>query len=285
MRHYTIKTFGNNGICLALLLFLAQCATKPFQPSTYRALNEWEQKMADTLLLSALDHEALYTLIDTLKPMSSVKFLRFPIAADSLTPKGKIPTIKKVAILDTLESWQRICQALSTPKVSFVIQPFRAADKGMRHLEIYAIRHAVLAKLIIRHRHFFGQYGFTASAHPTTVLATIENEHAYNRWRGYGYLFGYPDHAVDFFVEAGKSQDSTGQFVERQFFHMPVWVGRQGFFTYALPKTPDAIGQIDSAIYRAAVTTLEQYKARRKKWVTTHKLQSKKIRKKINQAL
>jgi hypothetical protein len=49
----------------------------------------------------------------------------------------------------------------------------------------------------------------------------IEYSQSGPRWRGYGYLFGFPLYAVDFFVNAGESEKQTGKFVERDFLSIP----------------------------------------------------------------
>src|SRR5690606_37228258 len=85
-------------------------------------------------------------------------------------------------------------------------------------------------------QNFFGHYGFVPGADPAVVLNTIEYEDTYKRWRGYGYLFGYPPYAVDFFVEAGHRADTSGSFVERDFFALPVHIREDGHFVYAIPK-------------------------------------------------
>ena len=38
-----------------------------------------EKNLIDSIFAKALDHEALYTLLDTLKPISSIKFLQISI--------------------------------------------------------------------------------------------------------------------------------------------------------------------------------------------------------------
>ena len=116
--------------------------------------------------------------------------------------------------------------------------------------------------MITTHTDFFGKWGITATANPATVLAITEYEHKYDRWRSYGYLFGYPDYAVDFFVDAGKSQDSTKEFVKRDFFAIPVYAGDKGHFTYAIPKGYQT-NETDSLIYNKAFQTLLNYKKTR----------------------
>lgn len=168
----------------------------------------------------------------------------------------------------TLESWNRVLGALSTKQLEFVIVPFKQAWDGKRNLQILICRRDLLAKLFEDKSHFFGQWGFTKNSDISTLLTTIEFENRNDRYRGYGYFFGYPDHAVDFFVDASISQEQTEEFVERDFFHLPVAVGTSGYFTYAIPKgyVPN---QIDSSIYRKATTALDYYKSAKGKYVTS----------------
>lgn len=59
-----------------------------------------------------------------------------------------------------------------------------------------------------------------------------------DRWRGYGYLFGYPADAVDFFIEAGLSAEDdseVGPGKDRRFIQIPTHAAESGRFTYAVP--------------------------------------------------
>jgi hypothetical protein len=239
----------------------------------YKKLDAAHKTLADSLLLYALDHEALYTLLDTLKPISSVKMLRFPLAADSTHVAATVPALRNPAYLDTLAMYERVCRALSTSKNQWLLVPFSKPDKGYRNIQIYVVRQQSFEKKIAEYPAFFSQFGISRLSHPAMVITHVENTDTYDRWRGYGYLFGYPGYAVDFFVEAGNQQKETGKFVERQFFHIPVFVAKEGYFTYALPKNVfPAI--IDSTIYGNGVKTLEKYKGLRKKWVQSDKIKT-----------
>jgi len=71
-----------------------------------------------------------------------------------------------------------------------------------------------LANKIGQYSDFFAPYGITPSAHTMEVLMTIEHSQQSHRWRGLGYLFGFPLYGVDFFVAAGEEEQRTGKFVE-----------------------------------------------------------------------
>ncbi|HMO31723.1 MAG TPA: hypothetical protein PKE07_01875 [Lacibacter sp.] len=223
---------------------------------SYKQLNTDERRIADTLLTSAFDHEALYTLADTLKPMSSVKLYRLPIFSTD--------AVQCDSAIKAMQQLQHVVNKLSFGDFAFILNPFEQRDSIYKHLEVYVLRKSRLQSLLRTQSSFYSQLGITENALPATVLAVTEYEGKYNRWRSYGYLFGYPSYAVDFFVTAGKQQDSTGQFVKRDFFHIPVYAGNAGYFTYAVPKGYK-VGTADSLLYKQAKHTLEYYKKVRAK--------------------
>ncbi|MAB28694.1 MAG: hypothetical protein CMJ53_05370, partial [Planctomycetaceae bacterium] len=86
-----------------------------------------------------------------------------------------------------------------------------------------------------------------------------------DRWRGYGHLYGYPDEAVDFFVEAGLAADDGGEMgpgKDREFMQIPTHVAQTGRFTYAVPldHVPTTV---DRALADRAGRILAAYEERR----------------------
>lgn len=74
------------------------------------------------------------------------------------------------------------------------------------------------------------------------------------RWRGYGYLFGFPDEAVGFFVQAGIEGDATQKVVPRD-------------FVYAVPKgAPESA--TDRTLREAAAPIYRKYADRRPRFIT-----------------
>ncbi|WP_295119707.1 hypothetical protein [uncultured Chitinophaga sp.] len=245
---------------LLISLTMAACATTRQLSNT--SLNKEETALADSMLTWALDHEAIYTLLDTLKPISSVKYLQYPVAK-SATAKDGDPVVTHPDSLPALAAkYARICEKLSKGDHRFIMVPFAQAYGHKRMMEIYAVRKSKFAAVLEQHAAFFNQWGFTAASDPAVVLSVIEFEKPYDRNRAYGYFFGYPDYAVDFFIKA--EQDTTVRLVPRDFFAIPVYAGQKGYFTYAMPKGHNP-SQIDSVIFRNAQVTLERYKAARSK--------------------
>lgn len=269
---------------LILLTFalLSSCSTqKAFQKSTDNG--DYDKALADTVLAYALDHEALYSLADTLKPISSVKFLRYAIAKDSTMKDGDAVITTKDSLLQKIEAYQKVCKALSKGDFEFVLLPFERTEKAIRNIEIYVVRKSRLASLLKTYSSFFGQWGFTASTKPAVLLTAVEFETRLDRNRAYGYLFGYPSYAVDFFVESTRKQeaDTAKKLVPRDFFAIPVFAGEKGHFTYAMPKGYQPTNT-DSTIYFKAMATLQKYKAVREKYNTPKGLKAMQLWMKLN---
>jgi hypothetical protein len=258
---------------VATIIFtIAACNTTNHSfNKAFRSMTNAEKVIADSLILNALDHEAIYTLIDTLKPMSSIQFYRLPLLSNN--------TVQKDSAYQVLATLQNIANKLSVADWQFVLQPFERGDSIYKNIELYVFRKSKLQQKIEEQTTFYKTLGITSGASPATVLAITEYEQKYNRWRSYGYLFGYPEYAVDFFVNAGKSQDSTKQFVTRDFFAIPVFASTTGHFTYATPKSykPNVL---DSSLYYNAILSLAKYKRLRVKYVNDNKTNVFKLLKK-----
>ena len=260
----------------ATLFFIAACSsvnrsytrtTKHYFPG-YAHLSNEDRKRSDSLLRVGLDQEALYTLAGRLKPISSLGYsLAYPLAKDSTHQDGdrSVVHVERDSVygkLQELEAWHRIAKALSGNDLTFLVIPFREPYRGKRHLELLVCRNSVVDSILRVHQEFFGQWGFTPGTDPHTLLTAIEFESRGDRFRAYGYLFGYPQHAVDFFVQADKDYKRTGEFVKRDFFHIPTYARPDGHFTYAVPKgyIPTST---DSALYHRGLKILNQYRMSR----------------------
>jgi hypothetical protein len=234
------------------------------------ALSDSDRVFTDRILLEMSDREALYTLADGLKPVSSdVRDLQLRIA----------PTLDSAKLRDLDRLW-RASAALRCGEIGVFVQvftaPWRARDSSvMRSTSLVLYHRSAIQSLIRRHSAFFGQLGVSESADPQAVVGAVENAPRAERWRGYGYLFGYPDEAVDFFVRAGVESDSTKQFVPRDFrrvetVHKYAEV-RDGpkvhsAFVYAVPK---GAGESDGdrALRAAAAPRYVRYLALRSRFI------------------
>lgn len=253
---------------IILTAALNSCSPLSAIKRSYRNMSASEKAVADSIMAYALDHEALYSLQDTLKPMSSIKMYRLPLLS-SHKPQADSGFYALAAL-------QKTVNLLNSGDWQFILNPFERPDSIYKNIELYVVRKSKMASVIAKHQAFYSRLGISPSTNPATVVAITEYENKYDRWRSYGYLFGYPDYAVDFFVTAGKEQDSTKQFVKRDFIHIPVYTGTSGYFTYAVPKGYQP-GNTDSIIYRKALQTLDEYKLLRKKYSNTKGLKAIKL--------
>jgi hypothetical protein len=225
-----------------------------------------ERAMADSLLAAGLDNEPLFTLAGTLKPMSSIPLIQLGTARIDTVPEGS----REVADpdspdLDRIERYQRVANSLSCGPVRMVVAPFRMTQDTVRRLQVNFLHRGLLDAEIARNATFWGQWGFVPGTDPAVVVTVVEYERPYDRFRGYGYLFGYPEHAVTFFVEAAREGDARGELVPREFIQIPVHSRPDARFVYAVP--PGHVPtEADLAIRAEAARVLEEYRARRPRY-------------------
>jgi hypothetical protein len=187
------------------------------------------RERAAELLLKALDGEALYTFVGDLKPMSSGFFsLSFPAAN---------PPAETLALLD--ETRQLISAWRCGEAYYAGLHHFAQQFEGKRYVDGLVIRRSRLEDLLVARSGFFA-----------------------------GYLFGYPDHAVDFFVDAARSQEETGQFVKREFRRIPTFraVDDRSPFVYAVP-VGHVRNEADRRIEDQAAAILAAYRERRARYI------------------
>lgn len=251
-------------------------ALKQSPPS---ASTDW--KLVDSILQVGLDREALYTILGNIKPMSSLVTFSFPIAnADSSAQLSAdiVDSAEDRVYLDSLMKIQRALNSIEIPDLKFVLSPYKSTYSEKRLIQINVIRISSLDSLLKAEERFFGQFGFVPGADPAIVVNTNEYENKYERLRGYGYLFGYPSYAVDFFVQAFHHTDTSGHRAERNFFQIPVHIRDNGSFVYAYPKDHVPTAEIDSAIYHRAEKVLADYRSIRNDYLNADStLQSYKL--------
>lgn len=90
------------------------------------------------------------------------------------------------------------------------------------------------------------------------------------RFGGYGYLFGYPDEAVNFFVAAAAEEEFTGKFVERDFYSAPTVSKSTNGFVWAVPKN-NVETESERMIKNRATRIYNEYRARREKYIGENK--------------
>ena len=229
----------------------------------YSALSAEDKQLADTLIKKVLDNEGLYTVVGSLKPISSVSNLSLKIARkDSLIKGNRNISDVNSADYKKLLQYQRVVSALQFGDLKFVMTPYKVSENGQRLMQINVYRQGLVDSLVNANREFFGQFGYAPGVSGDLLINTTEYEKKYDRFRSYGYLFGYPEHAVTFYVEASIIDDEKGTFVKRDFFQIPVFSGPKGHFVYAYPKGTIP-GTLDEAIKARAEYALRNYEQAR----------------------
>lgn len=254
--------------CIIVVLLITSCSAPRFTVNkAYKKLSTEEKSIADTLIMKALDNEGLYTVLGRLKSMSTVRDLRLSIAQKDSSIKGaaSVTDINSSDLLK-LKKYQRVVNALDFGDLKFIMSPFKISQNGQRYIQINLYRRSLIDSLISVNQSFYGQFGFVSGTQAEILINTTEYESKYDRFRSYGYLFGYPEHAVNFFVDASISNDQTGVFVKRNFFQIPVHSNLKGHFVYAMPLDSKP-GLIDSAIYKRAEHSLNIYRSLRKEYM------------------
>ncbi len=232
----------------------ARCECFPTErlPADLRAKSE-------ALLLKALDSEALYTIIGGLKPLSS-GFASFKFSVE----KPDLAQIDETRRL--LSVWRCGDELYADVQHFAAIYGDEKTKEKIRFAEAIVFNRPALAGKIGQYPDFFAPYGITPNAHPMEVLMTIEHSQQSHRWRGLGYLFGFPHYAVDFFVAAGEEEQRTGKFFERDFYSIPTFVAAERRFVWAVPKGHDERDE-DRAIKSRAALILAEYQKRRARYV------------------
>jgi hypothetical protein len=229
-----------------------------------------DRRLAERILLEFSDREGVYTLAGGLKPISSgVGDLQIRIA----------PTLD-TATLVQLDRLRRVAPALRCGDLGMFVQVFASTfpsrDSSTVRSATVVLYHAQSVRaVIVRHAGFFATLGVTQSTDPRDVVAAVEHARPADRWRGYGHLFGYPDDAVDFFVQAGAEGARTQSVVPRDFRRIETFrkfPERQGgppvlsSFVYAVPLGAEE-SAADRALREAAAPLLARYVMFREQFV------------------
>ena len=220
-----------------LLSLLAACASAPSLPPE-----------TAPLLRQALDGEALYTVAGGLKPVSEGFWHAWiDVAAPDLSAVASTRS--------ALAAWR-------TEALWADVHVMHEAHDGKRAARAYVVDRAALAALLQRERPFFAPYGLLPDTHPAEVLAVVERLPKLDRHRGQGLLFGYPQHAIDFFVQAAAERGADAPVVPRRFVDIPTFGSAKGRFVYAVAADAAEL-PADRELAAAAAQILDRYRALR----------------------
>lgn len=198
---------------------------------------------AQALVTRFAESEGLYTLIDGVKPISSGTYqLQRPIAdANS-------------AVADSLRRLDALATDLSCAELQFFLHRYAQRDGDRQTVEMFVANRDAVRRTIVRYAPLFASIDVDTLTTPDSVVARVDRAERALRWRAFGYLFGFPDEAVDFFVAAGLHEDSTRQFVARDFRRIETY--------RKLPEREGGPATISTFVYAvakgAAETTADQ---------------------------
>jgi hypothetical protein len=220
------------GLCFIELLHsiaFAQTAcqqiSKSFPATGFRfdSLPTNLQAEARSTLQDLLDHEGLYTLFSDLKPMST-GFWNTQYSEAEGEPES-VHNMKLILNQFAIEG-----------RITAGVLTFARSYEGTRYVEGFIANIPALQKLIQRQQDFFQPLGIHVHSSAQEIIEKIDRADPATRFRGFGLLFGYPQHAINFFVAAHQQQQETGKFVERDFFHVETFRKDKGAFVWAVPK-------------------------------------------------
>lgn len=208
---------------------------------------------AEALLLKLLDSEGLFTVIGGMKPMSS-GFGTYKINV-------KMPDTR------TLEEARQILSVFRCGNAYVAeVLPFYRTQNDTRYFEAVFFHRPTVRQMVRTYPDFFSPYGITPETDPFAMALIVEHDPTTARNRGLGYLFGYPKHAVDFFVASADAQGETKETVPRDFIQIPVFESPTGRFVYAVPKGHKE-NDADRTLREKAGRILAAYKERRATYI------------------
>jgi len=202
--------------------------------------------------LSALDNEALYTLVSDLKPMSG--FVEFRVPLETLE-------------LSEIERTRRALRAWTCGDYFFAdVRRFREPHGDRLYAVVCIWNRPALERVLAERPEFFARFAVTPSAHPLEVVLAVEYDETVARYRGYGYLYGYPEYAVEYFAGAEITRERTEERVARDFYSIPTYARPEGAYAWAVPKG-HVENEADRRILENARAVLEEYRRRRERYI------------------
>lgn len=215
------------------------------------------QVRADRLAMAILDREGLYTLAG-IKPLSTGIWSGRIELSEAATPAGEASALEREDVREALA-------LLSRWPFYADVMTFATEHDGRRHVDAYIIHVPAMRRALVRHA-VFARHGLSPGTHPAEVLSVVERMPRLERFEAYGHLFGYPSHAVDFFVRAAAEGEAIGELVPRDFVHIPTFQSAQHRFVYAVEKGHILV-QEDLDLRERSQAVLSQYSALRTRFL------------------
>lgn len=221
------------------------------------------QAKSDELLLKMLDGEVLYTFIGGAKPVScrNIYKLRFI---------GNWPKEPTPEFLAAAEEQRRLMSPWRCGE-SLGVYVF-AHPKRAGLCDTYFFNRPALTEAIRSHASHFSAMGVTATSHPIEVFMAADDQ---DDNRTVGYLFGYPDYAVDWYEEVAVPHlERTKTWPDMDRVEVPTFekmlakrTNTEMFrFNWSVPKG-HVENEADRAIKARAERVFSEYKERRARYI------------------
>lgn len=241
-------------------------------------ISEKNMDEANLLLSEMLDGVGLFTILGDFKPMSSIK-LKSLSYLYQLPQNATDAEERRRLIIKKVEELSPLLREMSGGPLYFSFAPIipnipvpNANYKAMIMPELLIFRKDITKKTILRYDSFFQSIGINSSkdfiADLEVFLFKKDAANENNRTRAFGYLFGYPDYAIDFYINASNKKTVNKQKPiittsknDRNFVRIPVY-GKGNNYSYAIPKNNKPKSE-DVEIMNRANSTLEKYKQRK----------------------
>jgi hypothetical protein len=241
-----------------------------------------QKEEVNQILGEMLDGVGLYTILADIKPISTVEIKYFSAFTNGSLPSDTLGANRyQKIVLDKIAHYTKILNEMSdelfyfqfmSPDYSYVVSSVGTIKITVMP-EVLILRKDLTRKKIRDKASFFNSIKIDTSFNIIEKLKDkiFDNNTAYsnislpNIERAYGYLYGYPDYAVDFFVNAGYN--STNE-KDRKDVDIPVY-GQRNNFTYVIP-IEKTLSEEDHKIIMDAKIILEKYKNKRPKYIITN---------------
>jgi len=238
-------------VALSPALFAAGVAREACFP--VEDLPERLRPKAQEIILKMMDSEALFTIVGGIKPMSA-GFWRTRFEAEE-------PALEDVADM------REVLTAVRCGDEFFAGLLCHGRTKsGKRYVSAFVAHRPTLRRMLRERSAFWAPFGLTPNSHPLEVILETKHASKYDVCRGFGYLFGYPEYAVDFFVAAARRKDETGESVKRTFMQIPTFARETGGFVYAAPGD-HVENEADRELRLRAEAVLKAYRSLRERYV------------------
>jgi hypothetical protein len=220
------------------------------------------QARSEALLLEMLDSEVLYTLVGGLKPVSCRNIYKLRFIED--WPKEPTPEFLAAA-----EEQRRLMSPWRCGEILGVY--VFAHPKRASLCDTYFYNRPVVSEVVRRHEAHFAALGLTPTSDPIEIVMTDHEDDD----RSVGYLFGYPDYAVDYYADVAVPHlKKTNTWPDMDLVEIPTFgrmVARRTKaemfrFHWSVPKG-HVENDADRAIKARAARIFSEYKERRARYI------------------